>query len=458
MLKMMSFLGCLLLLMLCLGVPSAWSAWVVNSGGYLITFTLFLIPAIIISEVFVFWLWANKILQIQIKFLKLLLVVLVANCITGIGKFFYTFISDMGYSDLTWISVFFIGIVLIEWGIYTHFRKIIKIFDLLKISFIGNLLSLGVAVLFGVVLTSHNDGHRYEAPTNLAAIQMGEEAYKLANGTYLDCAASPRAVKDLDGTTMPWQDLGTGFTGIDFAPFGKVRFIYQVSRATTTGFVVEALGVDKNGNRIFYVATESIGPHLFGTNPSDVELTLSLGTTDDTQGPYFVRGRLTQQTLSEIQKARIAKSLIEALKDKNWIVRWKAVEASGKIKTVEPLIEALKDEMWSVRESAAVALGEIKDARAVEPLIAALKDKSSDFRIAALEDKSSVVRWRADVRWRAAEALGEIKDTRAVEPLIEALKDERLVVRRRAAEALGKIKDTRAVEPLIEALKAMAFK
>jgi HEAT repeat protein len=62
------------------------------------------------------------------------------------------------------------------------------------------------------------------------------------------------------------------------------------------------------------------------------------------------------------------------------------------------------------------ALGEIKDPRAVEPLIAALKDKG--------------------VCAAAAYALGEIKDPRAVEPLIAALKDESFSVRRAAAEAL----------------------
>jgi hypothetical protein len=70
----------------------------------------------------------------------------------------------------------------------------------------------------------------------------------------------------------------------------------------------------------------------------------------------------------------------------------------------------------------ALALG----APAMEPLIAALKDKDS---------KDS------DVRQAAAEALGEIKDPRAVEPLIAALKDAKWRVRYAAAYALGEIGD-----------------
>ena len=92
----------------------------------------------------------------------------------------------------------------------------------------------------------------------------------------------------------------------------------------------------------------------------------------------------------------------------------------------------LKDEARSVRKFAAGALGSIGDVRAVEPLIAMLKDD---------EDYVACV--------YAAGALGSIGDTRAVEPLITMLKNEHPSMRGHAAEALGKIGDPRAVEPLI---------
>jgi HEAT repeat protein len=157
---------------------------------------------------------------------------------------------------------------------------------------------------------------------------------------------------------------------------------------------------------------------------------------------------------------------------------------------VNGLIRALgykKDEY--VRKAAVYALGEIKDPRAVEPLIAALKDK--DVRKAAAEaldhlgwkpaqDESAGWYWMAkhdwdkcvalgalaveplsaalkDKEWKvraaAARALGKIQDPRAVEPLIAALKDTDKDVREAAVYALGEIKDPRAVEPLIAALK-----
>jgi HEAT repeat protein len=126
--------------------------------------------------------------------------------------------------------------------------------------------------------------------------------------------------------------------------------------------------------------------------------------------------------VEKMKARRDVKGLIKALGyKKDEYVRRYTARALGEIKdprAVEPLIAALKDAEWIVREAAAYALGEIKDPRAVEPLIAALKDENEYVRKAA------------------AYALGEIKDPRAVEPLIAALKDKDSDVRKAAAEAL----------------------
>jgi HEAT repeat protein len=83
------------------------------------------------------------------------------------------------------------------------------------------------------------------------------------------------------------------------------------------------------------------------------------------------------------------------------------------------------------------ALGEPKDSRAVEPLIAALKDTDSG------------------VRRNAASALGGRRDSRVVEPLIIALKDTDSGVRRNAASVLGQAKDPRAFSAFLAALKGV---
>jgi len=51
-------------------------------------------------------------------------------------------------------------------------------------------------------------------------------------------------------------------------------------------------------------------------------------------------------------------------------------------------------------------------------------------------------------RWKAAAALGRLADARAVDPLIAALQDDDWRVREKAAWALGRIGDPRAVRPL----------
>jgi HEAT repeat protein len=129
--------------------------------------------------------------------------------------------------------------------------------------------------------------------------------------------------------------------------------------------------------------------------------------------------------------------LISALKFEDEDVCKAAVDALGQIgePAVQPLIDALSDEYYGVCMAAAEALGKIGDPRAVEPLIAALKNGG----------------WYM-IRKAAAEALGRIGDPRAVEPLIAVLKDEYFKVREAGTEALIKI-GAPAVEPLIAALQ-----
>src|SRR5260221_1818364 len=57
------------------------------------------------------------------------------------------------------------------------------------------------------------------------------------------------------------------------------------------------------------------------------------------------------------------------------------------------------------------------------------------------------------MRVRAAEALGDLGNLRAVEPLIAALRDAHPRVRQFCAEALGTLGDVRAIDPLIDMLE-----
>ncbi|TET54739.1 MAG: HEAT repeat domain-containing protein, partial [Anaerolineales bacterium] len=129
----------------------------------------------------------------------------------------------------------------------------------------------------------------------------------------------------------------------------------------------------------------------------------------------------------------------------------------GDPRGVEPLITGLGDKEWRVQNTAAMALDKLDwqpddkagpiywmhmwqwdkcvkiGAPAVEPLIAALKQKDNN------------------VQQAAAGALGQIGDPRAVEPLITALRNEAIQAAAKALVAIG----APSVEPLIAALEQM---
>jgi HEAT repeat protein len=155
------------------------------------------------------------------------------------------------------------------------------------------------------------------------------------------------------------------------------------------------------------------------------------------------------EALGRIGDARAVAPLIAALKDGDWHVRGAAAEALGKIgdaRAVKPLIPALKDGELYVLRAAADALDKMgwrpghdesgaaywvakrewkkcieMGKLSVDPLIAALKNGASDESRAA------------------GDALGQIGDARAVEPLIAALGRRDWSPRTAAAESLFKL-------------------
>jgi HEAT repeat protein len=159
--------------------------------------------------------------------------------------------------------------------------------------------------------------------------------------------------------------------------------------------------------------------------------------------------------------------LIFALEDEEQDVRCASAEALGEIgdpQAVQPLVTALRDKTPEVRAAAAKALGQIGDPQAVNPLVAILDEDGDELArqavagallkigepaviplIAALKKKPA--------RGIAARVLGAIGDPRAVDPLIAVLRDNVFWQRQVTAEALGEIGDPRAVDPLIALLK-----
>ena len=118
-----------------------------------------------------------------------------------------------------------------------------------------------------------------------------------------------------------------------------------------------------------------------------------------------------------------------------------------------------------MRTAASVSLGMRKDARAVEPLVAALlNDRAPEVREnsamalrqiggAAVVPLVAVLGHKdRDARDRVVATLGEIGDERALDGVLILLRDRELMVRLGAVVALTRIGDPRAVDGLVAAL------
>ena len=256
---------------------------------------------------------------------------------------------------------------------------------------------------------------------------------------------------------------------------------------------------------------------------------------------------ITTKEIERWEKEKAVESLITALRDESWVIRHAATQALCRIgdaraaeamttllidevediresaekflekinpeweksefvkKQVPVFISALKSYYIVVRQQAAKVLGKIGDARAVEPLIVAMRDKDLHTKEIIVETigtiggelaikeitillrdevedirkvaemvltkiypewpKSEVVKRQVPefisaltnnndgVRKEAAKVLGKIGNIRAVEPLIAAVGDKNLSVREYIVEALGNIGDVRSTEPLIGLLR-----
>ena len=177
----------------------------------------------------------------------------------------------------------------------------------------------------------------------------------------------------------------------------------------------------------------------------------------------FLKELFGPPDVEKLKAKKDVSGLMKALRNKKHsFTRELAVTALGELGdpvAVPSLLTALEDEEWTVRWHAAEALGKIGDARAVESLIAALNCKGAEVRQAAAHALERIG-WRPDRsqagaaywvemrQWDQCVAIG----APAVEPLITALKDERAGCCQAAAEALGRIADPLAVKSLVGAL------
>jgi HEAT repeat protein len=156
-------------------------------------------------------------------------------------------------------------------------------------------------------------------------------------------------------------------------------------------------------------------------------------------------------------------------------VRRTAAERPGEMESAESVPELTRmlgdrREPAEVRQAAAAALGQIGDARAAEPLLAALKDDNAYVRGAAdsalqlLKGPPGarfVERLRDPaprVRAEAAMKLGQSGDSTNVPRLVKLLADDDESVRQAAVRALGTFRDPAAERQLGAALAEADFR
>ena len=159
--------------------------------------------------------------------------------------------------------------------------------------------------------------------------------------------------------------------------------------------------------------------------------------------------------------------LMEALHDSFWWYEREygvgdlllAIEKMGPA-AVEPLMAALKDKEGTIRKFAALLLGKFGDTRAIEPLGMSLYDMhhevgkasaeslakfgGSSFQILS-EALSHPEMW---IRIHAIIGLSQIRDGRVAPVLMEMLNDPEREVKKQVIQALGKLKDPRTSSAL----------
>ena len=137
--------------------------------------------------------------------------------------------------------------------------------------------------------------------------------------------------------------------------------------------------------------------------------------------------------LAKLSSFTAPQELLATLHDPDSTVRlWgtKALARSHDPKAIHELIAALASEPQAI-----TALGESKSPEAVTELIAFLANPAN----------------KTPYRAAAAASLGKLGDPRAVEPLIASLKEDNGQITMQAASALAELKDQRAIQPLKEA-------
>ena len=177
----------------------------------------------------------------------------------------------------------------------------------------------------------------------------------------------------------------------------------------------------------------------------------------------FVRTRVAQ-ALGAIGNPRVIDHLVQVLKDPEWWVRIRAIEALEQIgkKSAGTLLAALEDEDGEVRRRAATALDRMGYVRDSVEILENEGFRPDLYRILLLIGSAGVTEGiygripiaRPPANKVLVRLAGEIGNPAAVPELLEALQaSDDASFRSRVVEALGKLRATTAVPEILRCLK-----
>ncbi|HIE28708.1 TPA: prepilin-type N-terminal cleavage/methylation domain-containing protein [Candidatus Poribacteria bacterium] len=163
---------------------------------------------------------------------------------------------------------------------------------LIAVAIVAVLAGVGIPLYMGL----QSRAKAAEATANLDGIGLSQEAYKLTNGVYIDCYASPQAVTAVTQNAVAWSavtDPVTGETGFDLIGFDTnkpVRFSYAVEAAADgLSYDAGAFGdTDGDGNFVLYISSNAEGPRVVTAADTAAVTALQSATAFDDTAAAFI--------------------------------------------------------------------------------------------------------------------------------------------------------------------------
>ncbi|MBF0118227.1 MAG: prepilin-type N-terminal cleavage/methylation domain-containing protein [Desulfobacterales bacterium] len=144
-------------------------------------------------------------------------------------------------------------------------KKDIKGFTLIELMIVVVIIGILSAIVAPNFRNYYMKAKRSEAPVNLKALKLAEEAYRGESGSYKTLTASPSA-NPVSGNNQMWVDKG-GFAELGWQPQGKIYGVYETIGAASASAFSGQVRTDVDGNGIQASFTCSESTDITGPNP-----------------------------------------------------------------------------------------------------------------------------------------------------------------------------------------------